>query len=239
MAQLPSNLVAYVIGAPVFLVFGYRGWRNYLRLHNPLSRYFALSGLLAAAAFGLWSIPFIFTTDHTVLIAVSILGDGFLYAMLFLQARLVHYLVLTNKVNKWLLLAPLAVLALVGWASHIYGYINYGISVSPEEFTYELPFLADIIQVFLLSIVIWVGLLLLRRVKNLPSARSKVALLGVALLYLLSGLGGALNVISSGAPNESPAIIGSYIFGFALFMSVFIITRLLGSKSLNSGSRSE
>lgn len=230
MVDLPSNVVPYLIGFPVFLFFGLRGFMNYRRVHNPLSLYFGWAGLTAGLAFFFFSVPFAFTNNETAMTVFSIIGDFFLYVMLVIQASLVHYLALKNRVSGAVMLVPALILAITGWAAHIFGYIHNGVAIVDGVFEYQLPLIASVIQIILLVNVFLVGILLLTRIKQQPNARGKSALFGISVLYILSAAGGALNIILSGKPNESPAIIGSYIGGFVLFVGILLAVRFLKNK---------
>lgn len=200
---------------------------NYRKLHNPLSLYFAWSGLFAGLAFFFFSVPFAFTNNESAMIAFSIIGDFFLYVMLVVQASLVHYLALKNRVSGAVMLVPAIILAVIGESAHIYGYIHNDVAIVDGVFEYQLPLIASVIQMVLLVNVFLVGILLLARIKQQPSARGKSALLGISVLYILSAAGGALNILFSGKPNDSPVIIISYIAGFVLFASILLGVRFL------------
>lgn len=232
MYSIPSNMIPFAIGVPVFLFFSWRGFSNYNRLHNPLSRYFAWSGLLAAAAFFFWSIPVIFSRNENYVLAVEIAGDVFLYSMFVLQFALLHYMVLYNKISRYVFMAPVILLAIVGMASHLYGYLHYGTSISDEAFDYTLPLISSIIQSILLVGVFLVGIILLSKLKDQKSSKSKANLVGVAALYILSGLAGLLNVLFSGTSNDSPLILTGYVAGFLLFMSVVLLAKIKPSNNL-------
>jgi hypothetical protein len=229
--EFPSNLLPYLIGFPVFLLFGLRGMRNYRRLHNPLSLYFAWSGFTAGLSFFFFSTPFAFTNAEIPMTIFSIIGDFFLYAMFVLQAALLHYLTLKGRVSLSVLLTPAIVLAITGWVTHIYGYIHYGVSVTNKLFEYQLPLYASIAQTALLVVVLLVGVVLLSKFSQQSNTRGKAGLLSIGLLYILSAVGGALNVLLSGKPNDSPIIITSYIGGFVLFVGILIAVRLLRQKT--------
>jgi hypothetical protein len=229
--NFPTNVIPYAIGSPIFAFFAWRGWRNYIRLHNPLSLYFALSGLFACLSFTSYCLPFIFGSNSPGLVIANIVGDLFLYVMFITQAFLVHYLVLRGKFPVWVFTAPLIVLAISGWLSHCYGYIHYGISIVDNKVIYTLPIYSSIVQMVLIVNVFLVGVLLLVRLKQQSSGKSKGGLIAIAALYILSGLGGALNILSSREPNDSPAIVMSYVAGFGLFVIVLIWSRFVLHKS--------
>lgn len=228
--QLPSNATTWLIGFPVFAFFGIRAWQNYLKLHNPLSRYFAYSGFMAATAFFFYSVPFFFTTDYTILMICNIIGDFFLFFMFFLQAKLIYYVSLKNKVSEKVIILPVAVIAIVGFLGNCYGYLKNGVSIVDNKFEYSLPLISDVCQTVLLVVVLLVGILLSTRIPQQPSMRSKVTLLGISMLYILSSIAGALNVLLSGSPNESPIIILSYIVGFFGFVIILFSSRIFKRK---------
>jgi len=232
MNDIPSNAVPYLVGFPVFALFGLRGYKNYRRLHNPLSGYFALSGMFASLAFFFWSVPFAISQDQTFLLVANILGDFFLYAMFVLQADLVYYLTLRNKMSRVLFVGPAFLLAVVGLISNSYGYIQNGLEIVDDKLVYSLPLLSSIIQIILLVNVFLVGILMLGKLKELASGRSKTSLVSVAILYIFAALGGAINVVLSGDPNDSPLIIGSYIGGFMLFVLILLSVRFIKKSSI-------
>lgn len=229
----PSTVIPWLIGFPIFIIFGVRGWQNYHRLHNPLSKLFAYCGFSAGIAFFFFSVPFMFNISQDVMIAVSIIGDLFLYTLFVTQTYILYYLILKERVSAQLIMIPFLGLALVGWLSNCYGYIHNGVSIENNKFIYSLPPLSDYIQLVFLFIIMMVGVLLLGRVRQQTSPRAKGGLIGIAALFMLSGLGGALNVIMSGDPNQSPYIVLSYIVGFVSFVIILVIIRHLGKpKSL-------
>ncbi len=227
MNDIPSNAIPYLIGFPVFALFGLRGYKNYRRLHNPLSGYFALSGMFASLAFFFWSVPFAISQDETFLLIANIVGDFFLYAMFVLQADLVWYLTLRNKMSRALFVTPVLLLGIAGWLSNSYGYIKNGIEIIDGKLVYTLPLFSSIVQIILLVNVFLVGILMLTKIKELSSGRSKTSLVSVSILYIFAALGGAINVVLSGNPNDSPLIIGSYVGGFILFVIILISVRFV------------
>ncbi len=227
---LPSNVVPWLIGFPIFAFFGIRAWQNYLKLHNPLSKLFAYTGFSAAIAFFMWSVPFLFTNNLTILLVCNIIGDFFLFLLFFLQAKIIYYLALKNKVTEKYVLVPVAIIAMVGFISNSYGYIKNGVSLVDNTFNYSLPFLSDICQTILLAGSLMVGILMLFRINQQPNARAKVALLGISVLFILCGVGGALNVLLSGNPNQSPIIITSYIVGLFGFVVILFSARIFKRK---------
>lgn len=227
---LPTNVIPYAIGSPIFAFFAWRGWRNYQRLHNPISVYFALSGFFACLSFTSYCLPFFVTPNNTSLVVANIIGDIFLYALFITQAFLVHYLVLRNRFPRWIFTLPLILIAITGWISHVYGYVHYGMSVVENKVLYTLPFYSSIAQMILIVNVFLVGILLLVKLKQQSSGRGKGGLIAIAALYILSGLGGALNIITSRDSNDSSAIMISYVAGFGLFVFVLLCSRFIGSK---------
>lgn len=226
---LPSNVIPWLIGFPIFIIFGLRGLQNYHRLHNPLSRLFAYCGFSAGIAFFFFSVPFMFNISQNVMIAVSIIGDLFLYVLFITQTYTLYYLELKERVSAQVIMLPFLVLALVGWLANCYGYIHNGVGIENGKFVYNLPPLSDYIQLIFLFIIIVVGILLLVRVRQQTSWRAKGGLIGIAALFILSGIGGALNVILSGDPNQSPYIKLSYLIGFILFAIIIITLRIMGN----------
>lgn len=227
MINVPTSTIPWLIGSFAFLLFGLRGASNYRRLHSPLSLFFSISGFSASLAFFFYSVPLIFTTNQDVLLVVNIIGDFFLYVMFVYQVVILHYLVFKNKIPLNVLLVPVILIATIGWLSHCYGYIVNGVSVVNGSFEYQLPLIANIIQVLFLIVVLMVGIFMLLRINQQSDYRARLGLLGIGILYILSGLGGSLNVILSGESNNSPAIIVSYIIGFTLFIFVLITARVL------------
>jgi len=234
--SLPSNAWPWLIGFPIFALFGWRALSRYRNLHSPLSKYFAISGFAAATAFFFWSVPFLFTRNETILIVVNIIGDGFLYFMLALQAVIVHYLTLKQKIPEIAVIIPVILWAFAGWVTHVVGYLVNGVSVINNVVEYQLPFLADIFQIVLLVNVLLLGVTLLIKIKEQTDTRGRVGLLGVGILYVLSGLAGAANVILSGNSNEASISFGLYAGGFLLFIVILLLARTSksrGDKSIN------
>ena len=227
--NIPSSAIPWLFGAIVFLTFSIRATINYKKLHNPLSLYFAITGYSAFTAFTMWSIPLILTTNLDILLITNIVGDLFLYIMFVVQIVILHYLALKNKVPLKVVLVPAILLSIVGWLSHCYGYIVNGISISDGVFVYELPLIANIIQLIFLTFVFAVGTSLIKQIKRQTDKQAKIVLLSIGVLYMLSAIGGALNVILSGGSNQSPIIITSYFIGFILFTLIFVSIRLLRS----------
>lgn len=227
MNDIPSNAIPYLVGFPAFALFGFRGYKNWRRLHNPLSGYFALSGFSASLAFFFWSVPFAISQDPTFLLIANIIGDFFLYTMFVIQADLVYYLTLRNKMSRALFVGPIVLLAIAGLISNSYGYIKNGLEIIDGQLVYSLPLFSSIVQIILLVNVFLVGILMLGKLKELASGRSKTSLVAVAVLYIFAALGGAINVILSGNPNDSPLIIGAYVAGFILFVIILISVRFV------------
>lgn len=230
MQSIPSNIIPWLVGFPVFSLFGWRALKNYQRLRNPLSGYFAIGGISMALAFFLWSVPFLFTNSETPMQVVSIVGDFFFYLALVSQAALVYYLTLRNKIPKAVFMTPVLVIAIVGFSSHAYGYLHNGVAIVDGQFEYTLPFIASIAQIILLANVFLVGVLLFSRLKEQDTGRSKSNLIGIALLLMLSATAGALNIISSGKPNETLPIIASYAGGFIVFLLILLFARITRPK---------
>lgn len=225
--NIPTSAIPWLIGSFAFLLFGFRGATNYRKLHSPLSLFFSMSGFSASLAFFFYSVPLMFTSDQGILLAVNIIGDFFLYVMFVYQVVILHYLVFKNKMPLNILLIPVILVASIGWLSHCYGYIVNGVSLVNGVFEYQLPLIANIIQALFLMVVFIVGIFMLLRIRQQSDYRARLGLLGIGILYILSGLGGSLNVILSGESNNSPAIIASYIVGFTLFIFVLITARIL------------
>jgi hypothetical protein len=224
MEDLPANVTHYLIGIPVFLFLFFRSYKNYRRLHNPLSGYFALTGLSAALAFAFWSLPLAFTHDSTILEISNAIGDLFLFGLYAISADLVHYLALRGRVSRRVFMTPVIILCIIGWLSDVYGYFHYGIAVVNDQFTYKLPVLSSVTQIILLVGILLVGVLLLTRLSEQKTNRGKLGLAGVAVLYIISSLAGVLNVIPAESIN-SPAIYGAYIIGFLIFVGMMIFAR--------------
>lgn len=231
MINIPTSVLPWLIGSVAFLLFGLRATANYKRLHSPLSLYFAISGYSAFIAFFLYSVPSIFTSDKDILLLVNIVGDFFLYVMFVTQVVILHYLILKNKIALSIVLVPAIIIASIGWLSHCYGYIVGGVSVQNGTFEYQLPLLANIVQSLFLITVFMVGVFMLFRIKQQTEYRARLGLLGIGILYILSAIGGSLNVILSGESNDSPAIMLSYIIGFMLFIFVLITARVLNTRN--------
>jgi len=224
MQSVPPNVIPYLLGVPVLAIFSWRGYKNYLRLHNPLSGYFALSGFLATLAFACWSVPLLFTRNETALVILNSLGDLFLYALYVVSALLLYYLVIQGRMSKALFITPIVALSIIGWISDAYGYWHNGVRVVNNELTYTLPLLSSVIQVILLVNLLLVGVFLLGKVKEQNSSRGKSGLIAVAILYLLSAVAGIMNVVSTGH-NDSPLILGAYTIGFIIFVFILIFVR--------------
>lgn len=150
MQSLPPSLIPYFIGSIVFAIFCWRAVKNYRRLHNPLSKYFGIIAGMVALAFGTWTIPLLFTHDITVVTYANIIGDLFLYAFYVACAAFVYYLALRNHVPRALFMVIVSLLAIVGWASHVYGYVHYGIALANNELNYSLPTISSVIQLILI-----------------------------------------------------------------------------------------
>lgn len=231
LSNIPPSTIPWLIGSVAFFVFGLRASSNYRKLHNPLSLYFAFSGFSACLAFFFWSVPLMITTNLDLLLVLNIIGDLFLYIMFVVQVVVLHYLVLKNKVSLKLVLIPAVLLAIIGWLSHCYGYIVGGISLVDGAFEYELPLIANVIQSIFLTVVFMVGIFMLLRIKQQTDRRAKTGLLAIGSLYLLSAIGGSLNVLLSGDSNQSPVIIATYVVGFILFIILLVFVRVLNPKS--------
>ncbi len=230
MESIPTNMIQYIIGAPVFALFAWRGYKNYKRLHNPLSGYFALSGLLAAATFAIWGFPLFFTQDLTFLAYDNAFADLFLYALYVVSADLVHYLALRQRVSRAVFITPFIILAVIGSAIHAYGYIHNGVSIVNNEFVYDLPVASIFIQLIMLINIMLVGVFLLAKLGQQDSSRGRFGLTAVGILYLLSGLAGTLNVVL--AENfRSSLIVGAYLSGFLFFVAILLVTRFRKSSS--------
>lgn len=227
--DIPTSAIPWFFGAIVFLIFSVRATINYKKLHNPLSLYFAITGYTSFVAFILWSVPLILTANVDIILISNILGDLSLYIMFVVQAALLHYLFLKNKMSLKKVLIPAILLAALGWLSHCYGYIVGGISITDGVLIYELPPIANVIQLMFLVLVFIVGISLFEQIKKQSGRRAKIGLFSIAILYILSAIGGALNVLLSGGSNQSPIIIASYFVGFIIFTIVFVSIRLLKS----------
>ena len=231
MQNIPSNIIPWLVGFPVFSLFGWRALKNYQRLRNPLSGYFAVGALSMATAFFLWSVPLLFTDNQTVMQIISIVGDFFLYLALVSQAALVYYLTLRDKVPKVVFMGPIVAIAVAGYFSHVYGYLHNGVAIVDGNFEYKLPFFASIAQIILLANVFLVGVLLFSRLKEQNSKRSKSNLIGISILLMLSATAGALNIISAGKPNETIPIIASYAVAFIAFLLILLFARIVRPKA--------
>lgn len=231
MYQLPNNLYPWLIGSVALLFFGFRGLANYRRLHNPLSLLFAVSGFLIGGAFFFWSVPFFFVNTNTAMIIVSLIGDLLYYIMLALQSYIVFYLTLKSKISAAFMVVPAVVIAIIGWTSHLYGYLKYGLSVDSGSFEYTIPLAASIAQILLIVNVFLIGIIMLTKIKEQSNMRARLGLIGIAVLYLLFATAGTLNILLSGEPNQSPIIIISYFGGFALFAGVLLSARFWRSSN--------
>lgn len=228
--NIPPSTIPWLIGSVAFFIFGLRATVNYRKLHNPLSLYFALSGFSACLAFLCWSVPLILTSNLNALLIINIVGDLFLYIMFVVQVVILHYLALKGKISLTVVLIPAVLLAIVGWISHCYGYIVGGVSVVDGVYEYELPLIANVIQSIFLIVVFMVGVFMVFRIKQQTEARAKIGLLAIGILYMLSAIGGSLNVLLSGNSNQSPVIIATYIIGFILFILILLGVRILKPK---------
>ena len=228
--NIPPSTIPWLIGSVAFLVFGLRATSNYRKLHNPLSLYFAISGFSACLAFFCWSVPLILTSNLNVLLVINIIGDLFLYIMFVVQVVILHYLALKGRVPLVAVLIPTVLLATVGWVSHCYGYIVGGVSVVNGVYEYELPLVSNVIQSIFLIVVFMVGVFMVLRIKQQTETRAKIGLLAIGILYMLSAIGGSLNVLLSGNSNQSPIIIATYVIGFILFILILLAVRILNPK---------
>jgi len=227
MYPIPSNVLPYIIGVPVVTYFGWRALKNYRRLHNPLSGYFAWTGFLAGLTFTFWSLPLLFTRDSTVLAISNIIADFFLACLYIVNASLVYYLAIRGRISKHLFMSPFKILSIGGWLASSYGYWNNGVAVVDGLFTYTLPPVSLAVQVILLTNLFIVGFLLLSKLSELSTGRSRTSLIGIAALYLLSALAGLLNVAMSGQAPTSHLVQASYIIGFVIFVSVLVAVRFI------------
>lgn len=227
MYPIPSNVLPYLIGVPVVTYFGWRALKNYRRLHNPLSGYFAWTGFLAGLTFACWSLPLFFTRDSTILAISNIIADFFLACLYIVNASLVYYLALQSRFSKKLFMTPFIVLAIVGWLANSYSYWHDGVAVVDGLFTYTLSSLSLATQVILLTNLFIVGIMLLSKLSELSTGRSRTSLIGVSALYLLSALAGLLNVAMSGQAPTSHLVQVSYIIGFVVFVSVLVAVRFI------------
>lgn len=229
MQDIPSNVIPYLIGVPIFLFFSYRSYKNYQRLKNPLSGYSALTGFFAALTFAFWSIPLFFTHDQTVLKLTNTIGDLFLFGIYATSASLFYYLIIRDRISKKLFMTPVVLLCIVGWLSDAYGYFHYGVAVVDGEFTYKLPVLSSVVQIFLLMNLLLVGIFLLKKVAEQDTGRKKMGLVGVSTLYILSSIAGLMNVVAGENANSS-TVQGAYALGFLIFVSLMIFVRVKKAK---------
>lgn len=229
--NISTSVVPWLFGAIVFLTFSIRATTNYKKLHNPLSMFFAITGYSAFIAFTLWSVPLIFSSNLNVLLFANIIGDLSLYIMFVFQIVILHYLVLKYKMQLKLVLIPAIVLAAIGWISHCYGYVVGGISIEEGVLVYQLPLIANIIQSIFLIFVLMLGVCLILQVNKQSNKKSKISLFSIAVLYMLSAVGGMMNVLLSGGANQSPIIIASYFVGFIIFTLIFVSIRLIKTKN--------
>ena len=165
-----------------------------------------------------------------MLLVINIIGDLFLYIMFVVQVVILHYLALKGRVPLAAVLIPTILLAIVGWISHCYGYIVGGVSVVNGVYEYELPLVSNVIQSIFLIVVFMVGVFMVLRIKQQTETRAKIGLLAIGILYMLSAIGGSLNVLLSGNSNQSPIIIATYVIGFILFILILLAVRILNPK---------
>ncbi len=231
MQTLPSSLIPYFIGTIVFAIFAWRAYRNYRKLHNPLSGYFGLIAGSISIAFGTWSIPLFFTRDVQFVKFANIVGDFFLYVFFVICADFVYYLALQNHISKKLYRGVIGLLALVGWCAHVYGYQQYGIVVTDLAVDYKLPTLASVVELFFLVDVLLVGILVLKKLPEQSGVRGRQGLIGISVLFILSSLAGAANIVMSEGYSNSPLIVGTYMGAFIFFVAVLVLVRLGTKKS--------
>ena len=233
MNNLPVNLIPWTVSSFVLLLLSIRSLTNYRRVRSPLSKYFAIGGLLAAIATGLWSLPYLYydpETNKQILRTALLVGDLSLYLAFIYQVRIMWYLMLRKHIKYVYLLIPSLILAVAGY----YG----GVAATLADSTYpriinERVFLptsqqGDVAQsIFLLTILI-TGVYFLRKSYLGKSRSAKLGTFALGILYLGIGLGSLLNIIISteSGTNTSPFVLITYFIGTAVFLMCFIFFRI-------------
>lgn len=221
----PVEYLPYLLGGLASLALGWRSWALYKKLHTPITRHFALTGLILGIGFCLHSVPFIFTSDNQTLAASIAIGRIFLDLAAVLQVYLVWYLTPLRKTPFWpwflaacLITLPSTYLTVIHHYTHFDGTLGNKV-LFPAAGWAILP------HVLSLVIVIGAGSLLLKEgvLQRDTSARLRLVILG--MLYILIAGIDIYNSLTLGGINNTTASLMVYIIAAISFVFVRVYAR--------------
>ena len=217
--------VAYLIAAAALLALAAWSASGYNRSKSPLTKYLAISGLLAGSYFLVNSLPFILTSDiNTLKIAVGI-GDVTYYAVLVVQAKLLWYLLFGDRRDYRWLYAPVLIIAIIAYFISLNATWQLEPTLSVGALNYSWPPILLLLDALLDLLFIAVGICVLRLGGNAKNFRGKVRIFSLSLAYIAGGIIGIYNALFQNGPDNSPSMFVIYALVFGLLLVVSLIGR--------------
>ena len=223
MYGLPANTIGFFVISIATLVLGVRSIRHYQRRKLRLTLHFGISGIAAALGLGFQSVPFFFTRDPDVLTAMILIGRVFIDFVSFYQIFLVWYLTKLHDISIWYLVVPLLPVALYSNFVQSSYFLSEKVRVIDNKATLDFVDASIYVRVFFLLIILLAGLVLFKFALNQNSARNKVRIMSIALLYIAASMSSIYNFIATGSQSDA----GVSLFGYLIAGGVFLLTILL------------
>lgn len=223
---IPFNTIPYFLGSIATLVVGIKSLQNYRKLKTPLSRHFTVSGFLAAAGLGLYSVPFYLTNNPEILKVCLILGRLFLDMVGYWQIYLVWYLTGLRRYPLRYLVVPIVLIAAIGFINQTLYFYNNPVGVIDGLAVYKFAEPAKYIHMFSLLIVFVAGIIIGINALEQTKLRAKIRLLSIAILYVFASLADIYNTLFLQGSSNSWIVL----IGFVIAAGVFLSTTLIFSR---------
>jgi len=217
--------VAYLIAAAALFALAAWSVSSYNRSKSPLTKYLAISGLLAGAYFLVNSVPFILTSDINSLKIIVGIGSVAYYAVLVVQAKLLWYLLFGDKRDYRWLYSPVLILAIIAYFISLNASWQLQPTLSSGALNYNWPPILLLLDAVLDLLFIGVGVCVLRLGNSAKNFRGKVRIFSLSLAYIAGGILGVYNALFQNGPNNSPSMFLIYALVFGLLLVVSLIGR--------------
>lgn len=186
LADIPLNTWCWLLGAVTLVVLGIKSVAGYHKSRGELSKYMAWFSWVFLPCLLAFSVPALFTLDHDVLRATSLIGEFFFFMGLVTQAAILWCLILRRYCSIWYVTVPAAIAGLACW---LYDVPNSRIVLSDNFINYYDPRpVSIVIAVMVVALFVPVGIYFIRAASLQAGAKATVTSFMLGIMYVGIGL---------------------------------------------------
>ncbi|HVE80948.1 MAG TPA: hypothetical protein VNA68_02295 [Candidatus Dormibacteraeota bacterium] len=235
---VPFNSVAWVVGAAGTLLLSYKSYKNWQKNQDPFSKYLAWFGLVTGIGLAFLGIPPILSSDETWLRIPYLIGQDLVFLGFLVQARIVWWLYLHNKMSFGV---PALVTAIPLLYASSQAWMGSMVDRQPDFVTFVQPReVTVILGATLLVLFVATGLFFLWQVRRQASALAKIKASVIGMTYVIIGLSVGGHNLFYGYGTTPLSTVFNLGFFIALIISLLMpkVTQQEHQVQLKSGQPS-